>query len=56
MMIRRLLRTVALAARTLRRGSPSGGQLTPRRPDPNTQLVILSPGRAIPHPDERHRP
>lgn len=51
-MIRRLLRTAVLAARTVRHGPPRGGQLPPRRPGPDEQLMILSPGRTITDPDE----
>lgn len=50
-MIRRLFRTVALAARALRRPA-HGGALPPYRPRPDGQLVILSPGRLITDPDE----
>lgn len=49
-MIRRLLRTLALAARTRR--PARGGVLPPYRPDPNARLVVLSPGRRITDPDE----
>jgi hypothetical protein len=49
--IRRLFRTVALVARTLRRPA-HGGALPPYRPDLDGQLVILSPGRLITDPDE----
>jgi hypothetical protein len=52
--IRRLLRTLALAARTTRRG-PSGGALPPYRPDPGRiailerelGLVLVEPERPI---------
>lgn len=49
--IRRLFRTVALAARTLSRPA-YGGTLPLYRPHPDGQLVILSPGRLITDPDE----
>lgn len=51
-MIRRLLRTAALAIRTAVRSSPRGGQLPSRRPGPDERPVILSPGRTITDPDE----
>ncbi|MCX4231969.1 hypothetical protein [Streptomyces ortus] len=49
-MIRRLLRTLALAARTRR--PAHGGMPPPRRPGPDTRLAVLSPGRPITDPDE----
>lgn len=50
-MIRRLLRTLALAARAFRRRA-HGGALPDFQPRPDDQLVILSPGRPITDPDE----
>lgn len=50
-MIRRLLRTLALAVRALRRPA-HGGTLPAYRPRPGEQLVVLSPGRRITDPDE----
>lgn len=49
-MIRHLLRTLTLAARTRR--PAHGGMLPPHRPGPDTRLVVLSPGRRITDPDE----
>lgn len=50
-MIRRLFRTVALAACTRRRPA-RGGTLPPFRPRPDGQMAILTPGRPITDPDE----
>lgn len=50
--IRRLLRTVGLVARTAFRSRAHGGELRPGRPRPGERMVILSPGRRIDDPDE----
>lgn len=49
-MIRRLLGTLTLAARTRRLAR--GGTLPAYRPRPGEHLVVLSPGRPIDDPDE----
>ncbi|QQM45239.1 hypothetical protein [Streptomyces liliifuscus] len=51
-MIRRLLRTVGLVARTAFRRSARGGSLPSYRPHPGEHLVILSTGRRFVDPDE----